>query len=469
MKALLLVPAALALIGVGVLTGVQLAERPPEKDAPAAPSEGEVVFRNQYGETRVVTAAEAAQRIEQLEASLARRRVRSDATDEEAAPQVPAASEPPVTRLLRPDGRPYDEPELRELARTSTDQALRAAAIRELRRADSDTARTALREILDDKTTPAPLREEAAKALASPPNRDRLPEELVAALRAEADPAVRRALAEGVARMNERDAYMVDIVALVHGERDPEVRKALFAAVLRDARDPVARAELLAVGTDPSASIDERRAALAALPRGRTDAETVAKVAALLADPDARVRESAVAFVGSAESISPSQLAAALSDADAGVRRAAVSAGLNRLPQFANDATIAKQDVQELIAAAVRLAASDPDASVRRAAIQQAGRLPGDVRTQVIATGREDADLFVKLTAYARSPEPVAKQGTPLFVGALDSPDAGVRDFAYRQLQRFAGVTAPFDARWNRKAREDAIAKIRADLAAAGR
>jgi hypothetical protein len=451
------------------VVGVQIAERPAQTDEPAAPTEGEVVFRNQYGETRSVTAAEAAQRIEQLEASLARRRVRADPADEEAAAPAPVASEPPVARLLRPDGKPYDETELRELAKTSSDPSLRAAAIRELRRADTDGARTALREILDDRSTPAALREEAAKALASPPNRDRLPEELVAALRAEADPAVRRALAEGVGRMAERDAWMVDIVAIVHGERDPDVRKALLQAVLRDARDPVARAELLAVGTDPGAPIDERRAALAALPRGRSDAETVAKVAALLSDPDARVRENAVAFVGSAEAISPSQLAAALADADAGVRRAAISAGLNRLPQFTSDASVARQEVNDLVAAAARLAASDPDASVRRAAIQQAGRLPADVRAQVIAAGRDDTDLFVKLTAYARSPETVARQGTPLFVGALESGDPGIRDFAYRQLQRIAGVTAPFDARWNRKAREEAIAKIRADLAASGR
>jgi HEAT repeat protein len=469
MKAFLLVPAALALVGVGVVAGIQFAERPPVPDAPAAPSEGEVVFRSQYGETRVVTAAEAAQRIEQLEATLARRRVRADSGDEESATPAPAATEPPVAKLLRPDGRPYDEPELRELAKTSSDPALRAAAIRELRRADTDTARAALREILDDKSSPSAVREEAAKALASPPNRDRLPEELVAALRAETDPAVRRALADGVGRMRDRDAYMVDIVAMVHGERDPDVRKALLDAVFRDGRDPVARAELLAIGTDPSASIDERRAALAAMPRGRTDAETLAKVASLLNDPDPRVRENAVAIVGAADATTPSQLAAAFADADSGVRRAAMNAGIGRLQQFANDAAVSKQDVQDLLAAAARIAASDPDASVRRAAVQQAGRLPADVRAQVLAAGRDDADLFVKLTAYARSPEPVARQGTPIFVGALDSPDTGVRDFAYRQLQRIAGVTAPFDARWNRKAREDAIAKIRADLAASGR
>jgi hypothetical protein len=468
MKALLLVPAALALVGVGVLAGVQFAERPTETET-SAPPEAEVVFRNQYGETRVLTAGEAAQRIEQLEASFARRRVRSDADEDETAAPVPVASEPPVPRLLRPDGRPYEESELRELAKTSPDQALRTAAIRELRRADTESARTALREILGDKTTPSALREEAAKALASQPNRDKLPEELVAALREESDPAVRRALAEGVGRMSERDAWMVEIVAIVHAERDPEVRKALFQAVAKAKSDPVARAELLAIGTDPSASIEERRAALAALPRGRTDAETVAKVAGLLNDPDARVRENAVAIVASAESITPSQLAAALADRDAGVRRAALNMGLNRLPQFGNDASVGKQELGDLVATAVRLAADDPDASVRRVAIQQAGRLPADARNQVIAAGRDDADLFVKLTAYARSPEPIAKQGTPLFLGALDSSDPGVRDFAYRQLQRHAGVTAPFDTRWNRKAREDAIARIRQDLAATGR
>src|SRR5262245_5853390 len=169
MKRLLLVPAALALVGVGVVAGIQFAERPTAPEAPAAPGEGEVVFRNQYGETRTVTAAEAAERIEQLEGALARRRLRADPGDEESATPAPAATEPPMAKLLRPDGRPYDEAGLRDLAKTSDDPGLRAAAIRELRRADTDTARAALREILGDKSTPSGLREEAAKALASPP------------------------------------------------------------------------------------------------------------------------------------------------------------------------------------------------------------------------------------------------------------------------------------------------------------
>src|SRR5262245_12140683 len=96
----LLFPAALALVGVGVVAGIQFAERPPEPEAPA-PGEGEVVFRNQYGETRTVTAAEAAERIEQLEAALARRRVRAEPSDEESATPAPAASEPPLATLLR--------------------------------------------------------------------------------------------------------------------------------------------------------------------------------------------------------------------------------------------------------------------------------------------------------------------------------------------------------------------------------
>jgi hypothetical protein len=471
MKALLVIPAAVAVLATGVFVGFQLAEQRPEPDAPATPAETEVVFKNASGETRTLTAAEAAERIEHLEASLAQRRRRADAADEEtsaAAPQ-PAAGDPPDGKLLRPDGKPYSETELVALARESADASLRAAAVRELRHADTDVARAALQAVLADKSTPAAIREEAAKALAQPPNRDKLPEELVTLLRGETDPAVRLALAQGVGRMRDRDAWMTDIVAMVHDEKNPDVRKSLFDAVLRDARDPVAKAELLDVAVNAASSPEERRAALAALPRGKADAETVAKYESLLRDPDAKVRENAVALMGSAQAISPSALAAAFADDDPAVRRAALNSAAGRLPQFANDKSLAKPDYQALVAAAVRLAASDPDPSVRRAAVQQVGNLPKAVRDEVLATGRNDADLFVKLTSYARSPDPVAREGTPIFVSALESSDSGVRDYAYRQLQRLSGVTAPFDARWNAKARADAIGKIRQDLATSGK
>jgi hypothetical protein len=470
MKAVvLLVPAALAVLATGVFVGFHVAERPAEADAAAAPAgEAEVTFKNAQGEMRTLTAAEAAERIERLEATLARRRSRAETEDEASAAQPSAAGDPPSDRLLRPDGKPYTDAELLDLARNSADVALREAAIRELRRVDTDDARAALQAVLADKSAPAGVREEAAKALASPPNRDKLPEELVDLLRGETDPAVRLALAQGVGHMRDRDAWMNEIVSLVHDERNPDVRKALFDAVVRDARDPVAKAELLGIAADPSSSLDERRAALAALPRGRTDADTVAKLAPLLRDPDAKVRENAVALLGSAQAISPPDLAAAFADADPAVRRAALYSASGRLPQFANDKSLARTDYQSLVDTTVQLAASDPDPSVRRAAVQQVGNLPKTVRDEVLATGRNDSDLFVKLTSYARSPDPVAREGTPLFVSALDSTDSGVRDYAYRQLQRLDGVTAPFDARWNSKARADAIAKIRQDLAASG-
>lgn len=467
MKVLLLVPAALALLATGIAVGYGISGGRESPDAPAPAGEAEIVYRTPTGDTRVLTAAEAADRIERLELERTKRRSRVEPSDEEAQPAAAAVStgDPPDPKFAHADGTPYTAAEIDEIARHSTDTSLRAAAIRELRRADTDAARATLQEVLADKTSPAAIREEAAKALAQPPNRDKLPEELVTALRDETDPAVRRALAQGVGRMRDRDAWMTDIVGLVHTETDPEVRKALFEAVVRDARDPVARAELLSVASNPGATIDERRAAIAAIPRGKTDPETLAKLESLMKDPDPRIRENAVSIVGSAQAISTAALAAAFEDPDPGVRRAALYSGAGRLPQFANDKSLPKETAQQLAATVVNLATSDSDPSVRRAAIQQVGNLPKAVRDQVLATGRDDPDLYVRLTSYARSPDPVAKQGIPLYVGALDSQDAGLRDFAYRQLQRLGGVTAPFDTRWNSKARTEAIGRIRQDLA----
>lgn len=471
MKALVFFPAALALVATGIAVGYGISGLRDAPDAPATASEPEIVYRTPTGDTRVLTVTEAADRIERLELERSRRRTRVEAGEDEAPAAEPAAStgDPPEPRFAHADGTPYTAAEIDEIARHSPDATLRTAAIRELRRADTDAARATLQQVLADKETPAAIREEAAKALAQPPNRDKLPEELVTALRDETDPAVRRALAQGVGRMRDREAWMTDIVGLVHTETDPEVRKALFEAVVRDARDPVARAELLSVASNPGASIDERRAAIAAIPRGRTDPETLAKLETLMKDPDPRIRENAVAIVGSAQALTSSALAAAFEDADPGVRRAALYSGAGRLPQFANDKTLPKEVSQQLAATVVKLASSDLDPSVRRAAIQQVGNLPKQVRDQVLATGRDDPDLYVRIASYARSPEPVAKEGIPLYVGALDSPDAGLRDFAYRQLQRLGGVTAPFDTRWNSKARTEAIGRIRQDLAAPGR
>ena len=471
MKVLLLVPAALALLATGVAVGYGLSAGRETPEPAAPPAESEIVFHTPSGDTRVLTAAEAADRIERLELERSRRRNRVDPGEEETPAAAPAAStgDPPEPKFAHSDGTPYSPAEIDEIARHSTDTTLRAAAIRELRRADTDAARATLQQVLADKTSPAAIREEAAKALAQPPNRDKLPEELVTALRDETDPAVRRALAQGVGRMRDREAWMTDIVGLVHTETDPEVRKALFEAVVRDARDPIARAELSSVASNASATIDERRAAIAAIPRGKTDPETLAKLDALMKDPDPRIRENAVAIVGSAGALSTAALAAAFEDPDPGVRRAALYSGTGRLPQFANDKSLPKETAPALAATVVKLASSDLDPSVRRAAIQQVGNLPKAVRDQVLATGRDDPDLYVRVASYARSPDPVAKEGIPLYVGALDSQDAGLRDFAYRQLQRLGGVTAPFDTRWNSKARNEAIGRIRQDLASSPR
>lgn len=469
MKALLLVPASLAFLAVGVAAGNHLATRDREPPGPPPPPvEPEVVVRTATGDTRVLTVAEAAERIERLEVAAVRRR-RNEEIDAAESAAAPPAGDPPTEELTKRDGTNYSPAELRELAKSSEDAKLRLAAIRELRRDDTDESRQVLRELLADRAAPSAVREEAAKSIATPPNRDKLSEELVEALAGEGDAAVRRALAQGVSRMRDRDAYMPEIVAMFRDEKDPETRKALFGAVVRDARDPVAREALLRVAADSGASIDERRAAIEALPRGRADAETIAKTTDLLRDPDPRIRASAVAIVASAQAISPTALSSALADEDPGVRRAALNAGLGRLSAFAGDKTVPKAEYQHLVETAARIAATDPDALVRRAAIQQVGNLPKNVRDQVLETGRNDPDLFVKLTSYARSPDPVAKQGTGFFVSALDSKEQDVREFAYRQLQRLEGVTAPFDARWNAKARAAAIDKIRQDLAASGR
>jgi hypothetical protein len=469
MKRLLLVPAAIALVAVGLAAGHHLATSDKEPAPAPPPAEQEVTFRTATGETRTVTATEAAERIERLEAAVSSRRRRSEETDApDAAAPAPAGDPPTGSALVKKDGKEYSAAELRDLAKSSDDAALRLAAIRELRKDDTDESRAVLRTLLDDKAAPSDVREAAATSLATPPNRDKLSDQLVSALADEGDAAVRRALAQGVSRMRDRDAYMPEIVAAMQAERDPETKKALFFAVVRDAGDPAARAALLAVAVDGGATLDDRRAAVAAM-RNRGDAETVAKLTPLLTDPDAKIREGAVQVVAGSRAIAPSALAAALADDNAGVGPGAGESGGGRLPQFANDKNVLKADWQQLVDSAVRMAASDPDAAVRRAAVQQVGNLPKDVRDRVLETGRNDPDLFVKLTSYARSPDPIAKTGTNLFVSALDSDDQNVRGFAYRQLQRLGGVTAPFDQRWNAKARAAAIDKIRQDLAATNR
>jgi len=466
MKTILLVPAGFALLAVGLAAGHHLATSDREPAPASAAAEQEVTFRTATGETRTVTAVDAAERIERLEAAVSRRR-RSEETDAaDAAAPTPAGDPPATSALVKKDGKEYGAAELRDLAKSSDDAALRLAAIRELRKDDTDESRAVLRTLLDDKAAPSDVREAAATSLATPPNRDKLSEELVAAMAAEGDSSVRLALAQGVSRMRDREAYMPEIVAAMQREKDAETRKALFSAVVRDAGDPAARAALLAVAGDAGASLEERRAAVGAM-RSVRDADIVSTLRPLLSDPDAKIREGAVTVVAASRTMEPSALAAAFADENAGVRRAALASGGGSLQKFANDKSVSKADWQQLVDATVRIAASDPDATVRRAAVQQVGNLPKDVRERVLQTGRNDPDIFVRLTSYARSWDPVA--GTPLFVSALDDKDRDVREFAYRQLQRFGGVTAPFDARWNAKARAAAIDKIRQDLAAANR
>src|SRR6185295_13170616 len=110
-----------------------------------------------------------------------RRNEEMDAADTAAAAPPPGDPPPAQTPGMRKkDGSSYSPGELRELAKSSDDAGLRIAAIRELRRDDTDESRAVLRTLLADKAGPSDVREAAATSLATPPNRDKLPEELVA-------------------------------------------------------------------------------------------------------------------------------------------------------------------------------------------------------------------------------------------------------------------------------------------------
>ncbi len=462
------VPAGLALLGAGALIGRSAA--PTEPAGAEEARRAEVVVRTPGDEPRTFSAREAADRIERLERALERRRVEREREEEpdleadapSAAPVFPDTLPPP---LLRPDGRAYTAEEIRDLARSSTDPTLRRQAIQALRRDDSDAARGLLRELLADPETPPEMRVEAAASLARPPHRDKLPEELIAALREETDPSVRKALVLGVTRLRDRGAWMSEISGLLRDEHDSEVRRALFEAVARTARDPAARAELLAVATDSGASIDERRVAMAALARTRPDAASLRQLSGLREDPDPAVRARAVEILATARALSPGDLGAALGDENADVRRAALASGLAQLAAFQSNKAVPRPQVQALVQRAVDLATSDPDPAVRRAAVYGVGSLPQARREQVLAAARQDADLFVRVIAYARSPNEVARSGTGTFLGAMDSSDAALRDTAYRQLQRLHGLTVPYDTRWNAKARAAALSEIQRQLA----
>ncbi len=469
MRPIALLPVGAVLLGIGVATGLVLASFSEE---PAALIESDVLVRTRDGDVRTYTAESAAARIESLESLLRRLRARNGAREEDPLggfedAAADAESLLPAPPLLRTDGRPYTNDELRALARGSKDEKLRAAAIRALRRVDSDDARTTLQAILADGESSAEIRLLAAQALARAPNRDHLPAELIAAMATETDPDIRRVLAGGVASLRERGAWMREIAGMLGEETDAEVRRALLGAVARSARDPAARQELLGIATSPGADPEERSWALGALTRGRPDRETIAALRPLLADRDPAVRVQALRVLTGDRGMPLATLREGLTDTDASVRATALWRGMNHFGRLAKDKKTNKGALNGVAQRAATLATSDPDAGVRRAGIVAARNLPKKLRERVLASGRKDADLAVRLSAYASSSRKVAKEATPEFLGALSSPDAGLRDYAYQQLRRLHDVRIPFQGGWNPDARAAAIDEIRAAVGGA--
>lgn len=466
-SAVLVVVAVLGAMGWAVTSALDSGRDDAPDEAAGVP--GEILVRGEDGDLRAYTAAEAAERIERLEGDLRRLRTRREVAVEDEAESAAGTEEPSsdggLTPLLGPDGRPLPPEEIVRLALTSDDPATRLAAVRALRRVNGPEAGEALRKLLADPATPADIRLESARVLARSPLKDLLPEEMVALLAEERDPDVRAELAFGVARLRDRGAYMSEISALLAVETDPDVRRELFQAVARSSRDPAAKEELLRIASSPGADLDERRAALAALGRGQTDAATLARVLPLFGDADAEVRRNALRVLTASREFSIDTLAAALGDADPSVRAAALANGLRHLGRFQRDKTVDPVAVASAVADAVRLASSDPSADVRRSAVQNARSLPKDDREAVLAVGRADADPRVRLTAYAASGRDVARAATPEFVDALDSKDPWLRDYAYRQLERFHEIEVPYSSAWNEKARARAVADIRLALA----
>jgi len=423
-----------------------------------------VTVRTADGQTKEMTLGEAAARIELLE-SMAARAGRARATSPEPVDEmgrasgdvVPLPDDPwRIPIPTRPDGKPYTFEELRDLALHSTDDKLRAAAIRALRRDDTDAARTALHEILEDGKTPLELRVEAAKALARPPHRDSSSEELLVLLgQTDLPPDVRREVAEGVIRMRERGAFMPEISAQMTKETDPEVRKLLLDAVQRSAWDPAAKAELLALASDASKSLDERRLAVLALERQIGDPAVRAMLEPMLTAQDPALRESATRALGRAGKLGLSDLSAALNDPSAEVRAAAFAA---RLPTGKN---VPKDQRQALIDTAARLIAGDGDPEVRRSALAWVSSMDRQTRDTVLAGARNDPDPLVRLDAYSRSPVSVAKQDSERILSELTSSDARVRDAAYRLVVRTWKIDVPYRAAWNPKARASAVTAIR--------
>ena len=461
MKAIVLLPVGVVVLGAGLAAGLVLGSL--DQDM-LPPVESEILVRADDGDVRTYTPESAAARIETLETLLRRQRERREfqAEREQAAPE--ARSDPeallPQPPLMHPDGRPYTSDELRALARGSDDPELRAAAIRALRRVDSEDARTTLQAILADGTTPQDLRLLAAQMLARWPHRDHLPAELIAALQTETDPEIRRVLADGVASLRERGAWMREITGMLGDEADDEVRRSLLGAVARAARDPAAQQELLGIATSPLAKPEERQLALDALNRGRPDAETVAALMPLLSDGDPAVRADAFRILTGDRGMSLDTLQTGLDDTDPSVRATALWRGMNHFGRLSREKDADKGALASAARRAAQLATSDPDPGVRRAGISAARNLPKNLREKVLEAGRNDSDLAVRLSAYANSPRDVAVTATQDFVGALSSPARGLRDYAYQQLRRLHGIRVPYDAGWNPDARGAAIQEI---------
>jgi len=181
----------------------------------------------------------------------------------------------------------------------------------------------------------------------------------------------------------------------------------------------------------------------------------------LLEDGDPILRANALRILASGRKLGLNDLNDVLGDSDPSVRAQALWYGARLLPRLGKGKKSKKPEYQAAVRQVVEMAAHDSDAGVRRAAINRVWSLPKKSRAQVLETGRADTDTFVRLSAYAASGRKVARTATPDFIGALESNDRGMRDFAYRQLRRLHGVEVPFNAGWNTNARSGAVDEIR--------
>jgi hypothetical protein len=258
---------------------------------------------------------------------------------------------------------------------------------------------------------------------------------------------------------------MSEIAEILSKETDPAVREQLLGAVARSFGDPAARAELLSLMSGDTATPDERRAAILALARGRPTSDLLAAARPLLESDDAVIRANAFRILAGARTLDPAVLDGAFADADPSVRATALATGMRHLAAMQKDKKLSPDDVQKLVDRAVALAGHDTDADVRRTAIEQVRNLPGKLREPVLAAGREDQDLFVRLTAYANSNVKVARTAKDEYVTGLRSDDPTTRSYAYRQIERLYGVDVAYNANWNDKARSKAETAILLQLA----